>query len=271
MRKAFMISALCIAPVVVAGASESMAPAPHESVKQRFDAIRRNNTRAFLATMLTNEQLDSMSSAWDEMRRETPSAEESAQFATTMAMLTAPGAEDQLFAMVQPQLEEMRAQLPMMIGMFSGMIQSGIQQDENLSDEEKRKASKILQAVTNFLSENDLSDEGSAKQAIGILCGTARKLNVTSIEDLQALSFDQVMRKSDILLAGVKNLFKVYGVDFDRWIDNMEMETISQDGNTATVRVHYEIFGVKDSVDEELVRKGSRWISTKAAEALSVH
>ena len=125
MRKAFLVSALCVAPAVVAVAGETMAPKPHESVQQRFDAIRRNNTRAFLATMFSQEQIQDMSAAWDEMRAETPDAAEAAQFAQTMAMLTAPGAEDQLFAMVQPQLAEMRQQMPMMIGMFGGMIQAG--------------------------------------------------------------------------------------------------------------------------------------------------
>jgi len=269
MRKAFLISALCIAPAVVAGGSESMAPAPHESVQQRFDAIRRNNTRAFLSTMLSDEQIENMSAQWDEMRREKPSSDESVQFKQTMAMLTAPGSEDVLMAMVKPQLDEMRAQMPMMIGMFSGMIQAGVQQDENLSAEEKRKATKVLQAVSNFLSENDLTDEKSAEKAIGVLCSTARKLNVTSIEDLQRLNFDQVMRKADIVLAGTKSLFRVYGVNFDDWIDDIELETVTQNGDKATVRVHYEVFGIKDSVDEQLVRKGRRWISVKAAEALS--
>lgn len=269
MRRALLLTALCLTPAVVAGTGETMAPKPHEAVQQRFDAIRRNNTRAFLATMFSQEQIRDMGAAWDEMRREEPNEAEAAQFAQTMAMLTAPGAEDQLFAMVQPQLAEMRQQMPMMIGMFGGMIQAGIQQDENLTDEEKRKAAKVMQAVTNFLTENDLSDENSAKKAIGILCGTARKLNVKTMQDLQRLNFDGAMGKADILLAGIKDLFRVYGVDFDQWIDDVETETITQDGDTATVRVHYTVFGITDSVDEELVRQGRSWISVKVAEALA--
>lgn len=268
MRKAILISALCLSPVAVAAVGEHRAPKPHESVQQRFDAIRRNNTQAFLGTMLSDDQMDNMSAQWDEMRREPVDPEENAKFEQAMAMLTAPGAEENLMTMVRPQLAEMKAQMPMMIGMFGGMIEMGIQQDENLSAEEKAKATKVMKAVTNFLSTNNLADEASAEKAIGVVCGTARKLNLSSLDDVQKLNFDQLMNKADIVLAGLKNLFRIYGVDFDQWIDQIEVETISESGNNATVRVHYEIFGMRDSVDEELVMRNHRWVSTKVEEAI---
>ena len=273
MRKAFLISALCFAPAaapaIAAGVSETLAPAPHVSVKQRFDAIRRNDTRSFLRTMLSAEQLDNMSAQWDAVRREKVSGDESAQFRPTMAMLTAPGAEDVLMAMVRPQLAEMRQQMPMFVGMFGGMLQAGIQQDENMSADEKRKAGKAVQAISTFLSENDLADEASAEKAVGIVCSTARRLNLSTLEEAQRLNFNQLLQKSDILIGGLKELFRVYGVDFDSWIDNVKTETVTQTADKATVRVHYEIFGIKDSVDEELVRQGRNWVSVKVAEALA--
>ena len=183
-------------------------------------------------------------------------------------MLTAQGAENTLMSMLKPQLDEMRPQMQMMVGMFSGMLSSGIQQDENLSSEQKRKAGKLVQAIGNFLSENDLTDERNARKAVGVVCTTARKLNINSIEQFQAMNFNQMLGKADIALAGAKDLFSIYGMDFDQWIDGLEVQTVSQDGDTAVVRVSYEIFGVKDTVDEELVRRGSRWISTKTEQAL---
>ncbi|MFT5050428.1 MAG: hypothetical protein ACI8QZ_001830 [Chlamydiales bacterium] len=269
MRSAFLIGALCISSAFASNGSERTPVAPHQSVDQRFSALRHNDMRAFLRTMLSDEQVADLSSKWDAQRSQTPNEHETAQFAQTMQMLTAPGAEDTLMAMLKPQLEEMRPQMQMMVGMFSGMISSGIQQDEDLTSEQKDKAAKLVSAVGTFLSENDLTDEKSAKKAVAVVCATARRLNLNTMGEVLALDFGQALRTGDVVMAGVKELFTVYGIHFDDWIDHVKTETISQSGDKATVRVHYEIFGVKDSVDEELVRMGARWISTKTAEAFS--
>jgi len=269
MRSAFLVGALCLSSAFAYEASERMALAPHQSVEQRFNALRHNDTRAFLRTMFSDDQVAELSSKWDDQRRETPNEAESAQFAQTMQMLTASGAEATLMGMVKPQLDEMRPQVQMMVGMFSGMISSSIQADENLSSDEKKKAARLVQAFGDFLSENDLTSEESAKEAIAVVCSTARKLGLNTLKDVQSMDFGQALRKADILMAGMKNLFNVYGINFDEWIDSVNIETISENGDKATVRVHYEVFGIKDSVDEELVRKGARWISTKAEDALS--
>jgi len=269
MRVAFLVGAFCLSSALASASNERLALAPHQSVEQRFNALRHNDTRAFLRTMFTDEQMKDLSNKWDERRGQTPSQEETEQYAATMQMITAPGAETMLMMMVKPQLDEMRPQVQMMVGMFSGMISTGIQKDEDLTSEEKQKAARLVQAVSKFLTGNDLTDEDSAKEAVAVVCETARKLNLPTMKQVEAMNFGQALRKADVLMAGLKELFNVYGIDFDDWIDNIRVETIAENGDKATVRVHYKVFGISDSVDEELVRAGARWITTKTEDVLS--
>ena len=263
MQKALLISCLCAAPAFALAPAETKMPAPHESMATRFDALRRNNLRALLHASISPAEMDVLRKEWDKNRRQPVDAAEAAQFEMVMGMLTGPNAEEELMVMLTPKLEELRPQMSMMIGMFSGMVGGAIEQDQSLSTTEKQQASKMVAAIGQFLSENDITDERSARRAVSVVCTTARRLKLNSMKDLQSLSFDQALAKGDVLLKGTKDLFNVYGISFDEWIDSLEFETLSQSGNSATVKVSYEIFGMRDSFEHELAREGRRWVDAE--------
>ena len=72
------------------------------------------------------------------------SAEDRAQFQEMITELTADGAEDAMYAKIEPDLlsfkETAALQMPMYVGMGRGILAAGVQQREDLSAEQKTQA-----------------------------------------------------------------------------------------------------------------------------------
>ena len=244
------------------------ALAPHEAVLSTIHALRDNDTRALVYSLMTDEQIQQAKREWDTQRKQAIDPAEDREFKEMMGQLTAPGAEKALMAQIEPALDEIRPQLTMMIAMFTGMGQAALQENHALSPDEKAQAERILDAVSRTLLTNDLTDPASARKAVGILCSAARNLRVDSLTDVQRLSFDQVLDKGDIVLEALKDILVVYGISPDKWLSTFKAETVRQNGDTAVVRLHYEFLGVKDSSEYEMVKVGKRWVQKEAAGAM---
>ncbi len=261
MNKILVTFGLCLASAATfALNSADRAVTPDRAIVAGVEAIRKNNLKAFLDATFSREQMREMEKAWNTKRKEPADPAEDAQFAEMMQMLTAPGAEKQLMAMVEPKLEEMRPQMGMLVGMMSGMAQAGVDQSADLSSEEKKQVQEVLGGFVKALQDNDLTSSDLARKAIGIVCKTARRLKLDSMADVRALDFRHAVAKGDILLRGTKEVVAVYGFSVDTWLDSVKAETIKEDGDEAVVRVNYEMFGVQQTVDTEMVRVDGRWI-----------
>jgi hypothetical protein len=266
MKNLFLLVPLCAASVAATADSIATGPKPHESILTSVRAVRNNDLGAVLQAVLTDDQLAEMEAEWNQQRKQPVDPQESAQFQMVMTMLTAPGAEDMLMAQVEPKLAEMRPQVAMMVGMFSGLLQASLEQDQTLQPAEKDRAAKVIEAIGQVLLENDITSSQNAKHAIDILCRSARSSKIMSMQEVNKLSFDQLIDKGDIFLKGTKDMLAVYGLDTNEWLDTVEAETVSVDGDHAVVRITYEVLGVEETFDAEMVRVDDRWIRKEAAE-----
>jgi hypothetical protein len=268
MKKLFPSCALALVSLASScGGTASLDNlSPHESVLASVNALRQNDMTTLVHSLVTGEQLATLEREWDEKRSETPEATEEASFRESMERFTAAGAEQAIMAELEPKLDEMRPQVAMMIGMFGGMGQAVVAGNEALSDEEKEDAGVLLQSIGEVLLENDITAVDSARQAVGILCKTARGLELASMADVQALEFEELLSKGDAVLSTVKDVLEVYNLSLDSWLETFTAETVSQEGDRATVRVSYEILGVSNSSEYQMVRVGTRWVREEATE-----
>ena len=99
---------------------------------------------------------------------------------------------------------------------------------------------------------------------IGILCRTARKLDLDSLTELHQMSFDQALAKGDLLLAGLKDIVAVYGLEVDDFLDSFEATTLSENGNEAVVAMSYEFLGTRHTTQAEMEKIGGRWFRKEA-------
>jgi len=248
-----------------------VAPAatPDAAIMASVRAMRANDINGLLTASLPAPELAKMKADWSKNLSKDPITDEDRKkFNDQMTKLTAPGAEDKLYADVEPQLkkfdQESAAQMPMMIAMGQGFVQSSIQQNKDMSDEQKKQASALVDAAGKWAQSVKFTDPTLVKGAIAVICKTARDLNLKSLDEVRALSYDQGMIKAGIAVGGLKQLLAVYGLQVDRSLDSVKAETLSSTGDAAKVRVTYTAFDQPFVTEGDLVKVDGKWYGKEA-------
>ena len=254
-------------PAAIAVATSS----PEGTVTASVKAIRENNVASLFEIMMPPAELAKVKADWSkEMNKDPVTDEDRKQFADTMNKLTAPNAEATLYAQIEPQLKEFDAkqaqQMPMMIAMGRGFAQSSIQQSKDLSEAQKQQAQQLLDAVATWAQNTKFTDPALVKGAIAAICKTARDLNIKTIDDARALTYDQGMQKAGIIMGGVKQVLLVYGLNVDKTLDSVKVEPAAIAGDSAKVNVTYVAFDKPFSTEGDLVKVDNKWYSKQAIE-----
>jgi hypothetical protein len=252
-----------------APAPVAAAAAPDAAVLASVKALRTNNVAGLLENALPAGEVAKMKADWvKEINKDPVSEEDRRKFAEQMSKLTAPGAEDKLFAELEPQLKQFEQQsaqqMPMMIAMGQGFIQSAIQQSKDLNDQQKQQTTALIDATAKWAQTAKFTDAALAKQAIGVICKTARDLNLKTVDEARALSYDQAMQKAGIVLGGLKQVFALYGLSMDKALDSVKVETVSATGDAAKVKVTYTAFDQPFTTESDLVKVDGKWYSKQA-------
>ena len=261
------------APAAVAA---PVASTPDGAMAATVKSLRDNNVAALLDNALPAAEVAKMKADWSkEMNKDPVTDEDRKQFADTMTKLTAPDAEAKMYAEIEPKLKEFDAQsaqqMPMMIAMGQGFAQSSIQQNKDLSDAQKQQASAMIDAAAKWAQQTKFTDPALVKSAIAAICKTARDLNLKTIDEARALTYDQAMQKAGIVLAGVKQVLAVYGLNLDKSLDTVKFETVATNGDTAKVKVTYTAFDQPFATESDLVKVDGRWYGKQAIEQWKKH
>jgi len=253
-------------------AAAAATTTPAGAVSASVAALRKNDVGALMQDILPPAALAKFKADWhDNMNKEPVTDKDRQQFAETMAKLTAPDAEANLYKEIEPKLKQFdqksAQQMPMMIAMGEGFAQSSIKQNKDLSEQQKQQAGKLLDATAKWAQSTKFTDPALVKQAIAVMCNTARKLNLKSIDTLRALTYEQGMQKAGILLAGMKQLFAVYDLNMDKVLDSVKVQPVSAQGDNATIKVTYTAFDQPFTTETRMQRVGSQWYGTHAIEA----
>jgi hypothetical protein len=247
---------------------------PQGTVDTAIQSLRANDLKSLLNSQIPPNHIEKMRAKWKEdMAKEEVTEQDRKEFAETMTKLTAPGAEDKLLAELEPQLvkfeQEMLPQMPMMVGMGKGLIMQSVQESKELTEPQKIEAGKSLDALVKWIQETKFADRALAKQAIGHVCAAARELNLKTVDEARALSFDDALTKGSIALRATKQVLTTYGLDLDKMLDTVKSEVVSQEGDKAKVKVSYEMFGQPLSFETELVQVDGHWYGKQTLDELN--
>ena len=279
MLPMLLISALALsacqdddAAAPAAGKVAAAATTPEAAVQAQVDALRAGQfAGAFLASIPPTLQ-DQVRGKWKEKMAEPISDEDRAGFQQAMSELTAPGAEDAIYAKLEPELikfkETAAMQMPMYVGMGRGLLAAGVQQREDFSSEQKAQAMASIDAFAKWAESAEFADPGRAKQAIGHVCKAARDLKLESLDQLRALSFDEAVQRGDIVFVAVKNILSTYGFKVDDVLSTVKTETVAQTGDTAKVKVSYAMFNTPLNFETEMVKLDGRWYGKDSIESM---
>ncbi|MBB5014138.1 hypothetical protein [Rehaibacterium terrae] len=265
---------LTAAALLLAACKREEGPAapdsPAAAVEALAGSLRENDLVRFSKLSVPPAMYARLEARWREQQAQqpAPSDEEREEFAQTLARFTDADAEERLYAELEPSLarfeSEVAAQLPLMVAMGSGFISASVQQSDTLSDAQKQHANEVIGALAGWASALPLGDRQKARQAVGVVVDTARRLELDSLDRMREFSFEETLVRGGTLLGGGKRLMALYGFDIDRALDSVRVEPVSENGDRARVRVHYTLFDKPMSFEVEMVRIDGGWYSADA-------
>jgi hypothetical protein len=221
-------------------------------------ALKNNDIKALMKSSMSTADYDKAVAEF-EKAKSSPSESDKAQFVQMMGMLTGDGAVDQLMAMATPQLEQMRAQLPMMVMMGKGMVSSTIQSSPDIPAEQKESATKMVNTMMDFVSNNDVLSEEVTRKAITAAVNTAKSLDMSSLDELQNMSFDEAMDKASLVMGGTKDIFNAYGVSIDDLLSSIKISDVNNSGDLAKMKVAFDFLGESFSQDVNMKKVDGKW------------
>lgn len=242
---------------------------PDTYLKETIKSLRKDDVASFFKMIVPQTEYDKAVKDWDEKRRQPVDPKDAANFAAQMQKLTADGAEDAIFAEIEPKLDQYAPQLPIFVGMGTASLKSKVAQTKFDSEDEKKRATDLVNALSQWASSTDFINKDKVKQSIGILCSTARKLDMSTIEEFNTLNFDQALQKAGFALAATKNILSVYDLSLNDVLDSMKIDVIENDDKNAKLDVAFKIFNTDQKAITQLVRVGDRWFSSDAMKKMN--
>ena len=188
-----------------------------------------------------------------------------ARFAQAVQQLTAPNAETTLYDQLKPKLAQMEAQyhdqLPVMMGIGQAILTTGIAQNKTMTETQKQQARDVLNVLLPWAQQTPWFDQDKAKQAVGVVVATARKLDLKSADQVQNMDYDTAMKNYSIAFGGAKQLLGIYGLSVDDTLNSVKVTTIGMDHGQARVKIDYTLLGKPLSTDSQLELVDGRWYS----------
>lgn len=272
LTRLFILTLILALLVACGGESENKSSAntlasidtnsPDGALKALIASMQNNDVQSLMQASLSDEDYKKAIAEFEKSKAE-PSESDKAQYLQMMSMLTSEDAEDQLMAMATPQLEQMRTQLPMMLMMGKGMASQTIQSSSDIPDAQKETATKLVNALMDFVGENDILSEEVTRKALSAAITTAKSLDMESLDELKNMSFDQAMSKASLVLGGFKNVLGAYGISVDDLLASVNISDVVENGDSATMNLAYDFLGQTFDQDVKMVKKDGKWLTEK--------
>ena len=241
-------------------AVQTAAPATAATAMDaQIKAFRSNDLKALLEAALPAAEIERMRSEWDKNRAEPITEEDRAEFADSWGKITAADGVDKIMAEMEPQLAQLKPQLAGMIAMGQGMATMTIAESTELTDAQKAQATAFMNGLSGWLGKTDFADPALMRKSLTALADGMRATGSTKLDDIKALSFDELLAKFGPAVGGVKNALAAYGFSLDAIADSVKTEIVSEAGDTAKLKVSYALFDAPMSFESEMQKVDGKW------------
>lgn len=254
----------------------AVAQTPEATIRQAADLLKQGDIGAVMRLSTPPAEYERMKAEWAERKAEKPITDEDRQkFADAMTKLTAPDAEQALWAEFEPKLTEYdtaeQQKKPMLLGMGRGWLQGMVAQSESMSDAEKQQTKATIDAFADWVEATRFTDPERIKQVIAIACRVARETGLKTLDEAHAMDFDQTMQTAQIVFLGFKDALAVYDLSLDATLESVKPEVVSQAGDKAQVRIAYDLLGTPLAFETGMERVDGRWYGDKVLEDMRTH
>jgi len=246
-------------------APEASAPStPAQAVKILSRHLRDNDLAAFARDAVPPSLHRQLEDAWRTGRTRWPLQELpfDKRLPVLMATLAAPDAPVRLrqtferqFAGQDPQIHSAVASL----GVFGAQY---LQDQGDFSADERAHYTQLVVTVSAWARKAPLGDRVRAQQAIGTLTDAARRSGLGAGDAFRALGMEASLRRMGRFQAVFKQSLRAYGLDLDASLDGLQASLQQQTGDTAKVRMRYQLAGQPVDAMVSLQRVEGRWYLT---------
>lgn len=272
-----LLAALALGAVACSNDSPESANAkasgPEQTVERSIALARDGDVAALIQHSLPPEEFARIKAEWTSEKDKTPvDPAARARFAETMAKLTADDAAEKLYKELEPDIRQFDAQyqqqIPTIVAMGRGYLKGLVQQSNDLSASEKEQASNIIEALAVWVEKTRFTDPELVKKALEHVVTTARELDLKTLDQARALSFDESAPKLKIAFNGLKNVLNVYGFSINDTLDSVKTTLVSSEGGSAVVQLDYNLLGTPLQTTTDMVRIDGRWYSKDTMEKI---
>lgn len=260
-------------PADTAVTAPAAAATPDAAILASVQSIKQGDIAGLMQNALPPADFAKAKADWGKDKDQEPITDEQrAQFNETMAKLTAPDAEQKLFAEIEPKLKEFDAQyqqqLPMYAMAGAGWVKNMIQQNQTMTEAERTQAVAAVDALQAWVVKTHFTDADSIKKVIAIVAKAARDMNLKSLDEARALGYDEAMQKARVAVLALKDALAVYGFSIDQTLDSIKPQVLANDGKVATVQLSYTLLGAPLTATTEMVNVDGRWYGKQTIDKL---
>jgi uncharacterized protein YaiI (UPF0178 family) len=239
---------------------------PVAAVQTSVDLVKAGDFNVLWKHALPPADYANLRTDWKRQQDRRPiTPADRARFNQTLQQLTAPDAENKLYAELQPKLAAMehqyKDQLPVLLSVGAALVKRAVAQNDELTPSQKGQLDDALDVITAWAQQAPWFDPARLKRAIGVAVTTARQLDLKSPEQMRAMDFDATMGKYSIGYAGLKQLLAIYGLSLDDTLNSVKLSEVSNRNGHAVVKIDYTLLGKPLSTETKLVNEGGRWYS----------
>lgn len=260
---------LSVVSAWAAGATPDAAQTAIDPARQLHEMttyLRRNDLLGLAREAMSAEKFAELHTAYEYQRGRPISDGDRAEFEREIGRITAPDAVDRLMAEFRPKLDEARPQAQGGIMMAIGAAQMALASpDTELTAKQREMLRRALSGVQAWLTSTDFFDEATLRRALTLITGAARATGISNLDQLQMLSFEELLRHGGNMLAAAKSAVRLYGIDLDQIMATARYETVSIAGTVARVKARVTVSDAPLSTEFDLVLVDGRWQGKEAA------
>ena len=251
----------CKRPAATPGELPGAASEPAGAVRQLADHLQRNDLEAFARDALPAEEHARLAEAWAQGHSRWPLTELplDEQLGPLLAALSAADAERQLARTFDRQVAGQDKALRDAAGSLALFGQQYLGTQGEYSDEERAHYVQILAALGQWSRAAPLGDRKRGHAAIARLTAAARATGLDGDDALASAGMQDSLRRLGPFAAEVKAVLADYGLELDRSLADLRTGLVEEDGDHATVRIHYPLAGREIDTLVSLTRRDGRW------------
>ena len=240
---------------------EAVPTLPAQAVTQLVSDLRHNDLAAYARHAVPPELHRRLETAWAQGRTVWPLTELPLddRFPSFIAALAEQDAERKLVATYRRQFAGADAELQSAaktLGLFASQY---VRSEPGYSDTERDHHAQLIEALSGWAQAAPLGDSRRAREAIPQLVSAARATGLAAPDAFAKTGMERSLRRLGPFVERLKQVLGDYGLNLDAALDSVDATLDVQTGDTAKVRIRYQVGGQPVDAYVLVERIDGRW------------